>query len=291
MIGLALKRRFGSFWVADFRDEWTQNPYLRFPTRFHANRHRQAERQVLAGADLITAVTAKITNGLHDLAPRAQAVFETIPNGYDPADLQGLNYQQQPYFTLTHIGTLNPARSSLVEPLVKVLKRLVAQGKIPAAELRLQLIGSVNPRYLGCAGLDWVVCQDYLPHREALKAMSHSDLLILAESNPAAFTGKIFEYLGLGRPILGLVHPASPAAELIQRAQAGWVVSSDDSAQLEKIILAIYQGWRSGKAVIKPQATVVSVYNRELQAARLAELILKGNSLKRDNLEARRNSP
>ena len=35
LVARALKRKYHPVWVADFRDEWTQNPYLTFPTRYH----------------------------------------------------------------------------------------------------------------------------------------------------------------------------------------------------------------------------------------------------------------
>ena len=201
LVGLELKRRYQCRWITDFRDEWTQNPYLKYPTPFHCRKHRQMERQVLQNAEVIISVTEPITAGLHHLAPDSKAVFATIPNGFDPDDLEGRHYQRKPYFLMTHVGSLNRDRAELVRPLIIVLKKMISAGQIGMNDLRLRFIGPGS--YQSFQNLPFVEIGDSLPHAAALDIMAQSDLLILAEANPAAFTGKIFEYLGLNRPILG----------------------------------------------------------------------------------------
>lgn len=275
LIGKALKQKYQGIWVADFRDEWTQNPYLSFPTRFHLWRHRRAEQSVLIGADIVISVTDAITKGLAQIAPRSKAHFETIPNGYDPQDFLELNSSGQSRFILTHAGTLNPTRAKLLKTLLNLLKKKDALWE---SKIHLRFVGAGSYRELNLCGLEWVDFIDYIPHKEAIRMMCESDLLILAEPNPKAFTGKIFEYLRTRRPILGLVHPESPAARLIHDAHAGWIIQPEDIPALHSVLLQCFQAKQTGIAAIQPREEIIRQYSRESQAKRLEEIILARQS-------------
>ncbi len=278
LIGWHLKQSFNRPWIADFRDEWSQNPYLSFPARCLISRHRQAERRVLNGADIVLAVTDKICNGLQNLAHESGAQFHVIPNGFDPEDFKGLTPGQEQRFTITHVGTLNRERGKLMLPLIRQLNRLISTGQLPDDSVKLKLAGPGNYRRLNLPDKGWVETAPYLPHHDALQIMSDSGLLVLAESNPAAFTGKIFEYLALKRPILGLVPPQSPAAGLIRRSGAGWVAGCDDGPDMDmklaQILLESYRAWKSGKKICRGKPEIIARYNREKQTRQLEELIL-----------------
>lgn len=277
LIARELKRQYGYPWVADFRDEWSQNPYLSAATRYHWKRHKKAEQTVLHEADAVISVTDKITRGLQVIAPDSQAAFYTIPNGFDPDDFlsfhAGLGTKSNQQWTLTHVGTVNRSRAELLLPFIRTLKKLSTSGKIPLSTVKLQLIGAgdwSNPEF---SGLDWIETQNYLPHQEALKILSQTDLAILAEANPAAYTGKIFEYLGLQKPILGLVHPESPAAQLIKEADAGYVAGLEEGPLLDEALINSYQSWQKGISPVQPNLEVIARFNRERQAKQLAKIM------------------
>lgn len=280
LIGLQLKQRFNLPWIADFRDEWSQNPYSSFPAKCQRFRHRQAERRVLNGADLVLTVTDKISTGLRELAPRSRALFQVIPNGFDPDDFLGLTPEPNSYFTITHVGTLNQERGILLQPLIQQLGGLIKTGRLPGGAVKLKLVGQGNYRDINFPESVLVETLPYVSHHEALQIMSGSDLLILAEPNPAAFTGKIFEYLALKRPILGLVHPQSPAAGLIREAKAGWVIGPGNDpdthpiGDISSILLQCYDAKKSDRACCQWKPDVIARYNREKQAKQFEELIL-----------------
>lgn len=280
LIARQLKQHLKLPWIADFRDEWSQNPYFSFPAKCQLFRHRQVERSVLNGADLVLTVTDKISNGLLQLAPKSGALFEVIPNGFDPDDFRGLTPEPDTHFTITHVGTLNAERGKLLQPLFQVLDDLIGTGQLPCGAIKLKLAGQGNYRDLNFPENILVETLSYVSHHEALQVMSGSDLLILAESNPAAFTGKIFEYMALKRPILGLVHPLSPAANLIREAGAGWVIGSGNDPDtynpedIGSILLQCYDAKQSGKACCQWNPEVIARYNREKQAKQLEEMIL-----------------
>lgn len=282
IIGYRLKQSFNLPWIADFRDEWSQNPYFSFPARCQLFRHRQAEGRVLNEADLVLTVTDQISSGLRELAPQSRARFQVIPNGFDPDDFRGLTPEPDPYFTITHAGTLNQERRNLLLPLIQQLDGLIKNGNWPGGRVKLKLVGQGNYRDMNFPETLGVETLPYVSHHEAIRIMSNSDLLILAESNPAAFTGKIFEYLALKRPILGLVHPRSPAAALIRETGAGWVAGSGDHLDtthyapedIAAILLQCYHARQSNTACCQWKPEAIARFNREKQAQQLEELIL-----------------
>ena len=80
-----------------------------------------------------------------------------------------------------------------------------------------------------------------LERSEALGLQRRADtLLVLAEGNevrPArsVATGKLFEYLGAGRPIL-VLGEESEAARIVREAQAGIVAPGDDPRAIADVL-------------------------------------------------------
>ena len=90
LVGRALKRRFGCRWVVDMRDPWTDISYYKeLPHTPPALRMDAAlERSVLSRADAVISVSEGVGDLLKAKAPLHQ--YETLPNGYDPADIEYL---------------------------------------------------------------------------------------------------------------------------------------------------------------------------------------------------------
>jgi len=81
----------------------------------------------------------------------------------------------------------------------------------------------------------------YVIHSEAIKYMMSSTVLILIipshKSNKSIITGKLFEYLATGKPILCLGPVDGDAAEILQRYHLGKCFSYDDVEGIENYIL------------------------------------------------------
>ena len=76
----------------------------------------------------------------------------------------------------------------------------------------------------------------FLPYGEALAAQRAADALLLliphaGGRGDSVLSGKVYEYLAAGRPILAAVPPSGVAADLIRRTGAGEVVDRDDAGR------------------------------------------------------------
>ena len=74
-----------------------------------------------------------------------------------------------------------------------------------------------------------------MPHEKCLELMVNSPILLLILASEGCetsgiVTGKLFEYLFSGKPILAIAPKENIAANIVQSAKAGIVVSSNEEA-------------------------------------------------------------
>ena len=155
----------------------------------------------------------------------------------------------------------------------------IRSGRIPRDGLVFHHIGcggdvaqAAASRGIGHA----VRAHGFLPHRAALAAASENDVLLLVlppgPSGRPILTGKLFEYLGLGLPILALA-PEGPAASLVREAGAGCVVDPQDAQGVAAALARFYSDTTSTELPAIPDPTVIERFDRRRQAADLAELL------------------
>ena len=246
LIGAAVKQATGVPWVADLRDSVAANPDRRVDRL--AVRMKEKAQAIVAGlvarrADAVVTVSDAISQEMRDLG--AERV-ETIPNGCDFDDFEGLEYHPGERFRITHTGTFfghrdpRPFLSALAATESDVVARFVGGLRSTDREFAEEL------------GLgDRVEEIPHVPRRSALELQRDSEalLLLLPEAGGRGRTvpsGKIFEYLAAGRPILAAVPPDGVAAELVRRADAGVVVAPDDVAALTAAIEGLRARWKRG---------------------------------------------
>lgn len=207
LIGLGLKRALGVKWVADFRDPWTDIDFyaqLKL-TRWADAKHKRLEGEVLREADRVLAVGWTMASDLEELGAKR---VQVITNGYDPGDLPIPAEPVDEEFSLVHVGSLPPTRNA--PDLWLALKRLCDGDPGFASRFRLRLVGPVDHTIMQSileAGLSGQVQHvGRVSHGEAMQCMQRArvQLLLLNETAnvKGILSGKLFEYVSTGRPIL-----------------------------------------------------------------------------------------
>ncbi len=278
LIALRLKKLFPHItWIADFRDPWTNIDFYKDLnlTKWADRLHHKLEKRVIQGADAVVVVSKGMEKEYISMNP---ASIHVIPNGFDEEDFKtDQPLQMDEYFSLSHIGTLNAARNPSV--LWKALAILCAEDNQFKSDLRINLIGKVDYSvvediyYNGLK--DNLIKIDYLPHREAVARQQSSQLLLLLiNRTPNAsgiITGKCFEYLASGRPVLGIGPVDGDAANLLQETGSGKMVGFEDVEALTKTVRDYYKLYKNKALTL--DAGSVAHYSRKSLTEQLANLL------------------
>ena len=253
-LGARLSRELEIPLVLDFRDPWTRaNFYPRRPA-WARRIDQRLERDCLLQAARIVTVNEQIRDELRQSAPELPAErFVVIPNGFDPADFAGVERRPADRWTIAHVGSIFASRVPYT--FLSVLEDWLDREPALLDDVRLRLVGRVCPEMLERVSegpLSQVVVLDgYLSHRESVHAMVDADLLLLLTNeemhDPGMITGKLFEYLGAGRPILALASPGE-ASRIVEETKAGYAVPPKDAAAIRGLLETLYREWKHTSA-------------------------------------------
>ena len=272
LAGMLLKNLVKIKWVADFRDAWTNGETQPCPTLFHAFLNRYFEKTVLRTADRVISMCDHLSQNLqrkHGYFFK-QKKFITIANGYDNEDFENLmNLVPNKKFTITHCGSIS--RVSDPEPFLKAIKLLFQlhpylKQKIKIQFFGIDLFGRLNYLSDKLQLDDCISPIQYLPHRMALKEIMKSHLLLLTinkQTGEEIITGKIFEYLGSGKPIL-LISSAGEVSKLIRSLKRGTAVTGQKIEIIKDIIYNYFQMFQEKKLVFSKPLSVKKFERKEL---------------------------
>ncbi|HSJ53228.1 MAG TPA: glycosyltransferase family 4 protein, partial [Anaerolineae bacterium] len=279
LVGLQLKRRTGLPWLADFRDPWLGNFAHSFPTSLHERWAGRLERQVVETADRVIVVSEPMREALlaryANLSPHRVL---TLPNGYDPADMEGVEPlgHDPERMVIVYSGSFY-GKQQTPFCFLQGLKDAIAAGHLPAGRVRVLFVGAMNRdirqqvESMDLGGSIQVT--GYVAHTQSVGYLHGADLLLLVvgsgPGSQAVLTGKIFEYLAAGKPILALAPPGA-AANLVREARAGVVVDPEDVGAISAQIALCYRDWERGVLGVTSVPQVVARYDRRQLTATLA---------------------
>ncbi|MCX7626109.1 MAG: glycosyltransferase [Candidatus Sumerlaeaceae bacterium] len=274
LIGLYLRRRYRIFWIADFRDGWSTNPYFaNYPTLLHRRLNERLEETVAKEADLLLAVSEPIAEHLRQLCGVGEKV-QVIPNGFDLDDFNGLPAQEFDRFTLVYTGTLFGQRSP--EPLFAAMRILFDEHPELRGELQAWFLTKWQPEHEAMIeryGLqDNVKNLGLMSYRTALAVQKSAHALVAIEGpsthGEMMLTQKVFEYMACGKPILAIT-PENALAKVIRETGAGCVIDPEDITGLVARLYELFLGTFD----YRPKLNIIAKYHRREQTRQLAKFM------------------
>ena len=240
LIGLRLKKQFPSIkWIADLRDPWTDIYYYdQFYHSFLSKTiDKRLENQVLLSADKIITVGESLKDLFRKKIPSVNSTIEVITNGYDDADFKDKKSTNPDKFTISYIGTLSDAYP--INTFLNALRVFEEKG----IDLNLRFVGSVSPNQkeliLSKAEKSSVDFIPFVDHSMAIDYMNDTTVLLLIipdhQSNKSIITGKLFEYIATGKPVLCIGPADGDAAKIIKYTASGSTFSYDDLKGIESL--------------------------------------------------------
>lgn len=273
LIGAAVHAITKLPWIADFRDEWTSDPYRQFPTPLHKQLNASLERLVVHRATAVVSATKFITDDFRNRYSRQKSEkFVTITNGFD-YDPVASTHHHSSVFTIIHTGSF--AKSDGPDVFFKALQFTLQNGTISRNELRVLFIGAYGiavPTDLK----DVVSTIPFLPYHKMPEYFAQADALLLVISprrGKAANTTKIFDYIASGKPIFAIIPPEGQAAQLLRETKTGIIVAPDKITSITRELERMFQLWRNGNLTINANKQRITRYSRQNLTHSLAQVL------------------
>jgi hypothetical protein len=273
LVALFLKKKFPNIkWIADMRDEISENPLLPRVLRI---KYRRYEKEIIKYCDVITAASQPFLENFKkkafDLNRQNNIIFEEIRNGFDfNMDIDTLNsYYPNKKFTISYVGSLY----GRISPQ-NFFKALISLEDDILNNIKVNFVGTTKPIKIPLKLQNVVNIIPKVPHNEAIKIMKNSDALLLIHPEKTFYPGKLFEYLGSLRPIIALVNKEGISADLIRRANAGFIADFNNIEEIRNAIKKSYYNWKRN---IMPNFNFefIKTLHRKYQVKKLENLILK----------------
>lgn len=271
-IGKQLQQKYNIRWLADFRDPWSQIYYNQILPRTAVAEQvdEKMEKSILKQADEVIVVSRSQAEDFRKIVERG---YRVITNGFDPADYRDITPKEESSAGLLvrHIGNIGEA--AVPETFLKAVHELRDE-----MDLRIEFIGDVHPKLPKLADQlnlqNIVAFEEYQPHRVALEKMCGADLLLLSipdvENIKHHIPGKLFEYLGSGRPVLMLGPVDGDSAEILRKEKAGIACEFNNLACIRDALKSLTG--QSGKTVSE-EYRINHRYSRVKLTEKLSQLI------------------
>lgn len=258
LIGYFLKKKYNIPWVADFRDEWINNPYFDFDLKnnpYHKLLY-SLEKRIVTNASHTITISDYAKQNYIDTYGLKQHQVTSITNGYDEEDFAQILQNEKPNdkFTIVYSGLIY-SKYRDVSPLLHALRELVEEGRIDKNMFRFRIIGvESNDSDLAEKTLEYGLSKNiealgYIAHRETLEFCVDADLLfcMIGSDNKfrGCYTGKIFDYLRCDQPILAFAPYEGAVDLLLSETGHGTCVLESENEKIKEVILEEYKHWQA----------------------------------------------
>lgn len=252
-------------WIADMRDEMSLNPGLSNAKRESL---RLVEYEIDKYASAITSVSLPIVNDFKHLCSNVTN-FEEVRNGFDH-DLT-FNKHRNNVFTLGYFGTFY----GNIKPTHFFVALNELKLKYPYFNFKVELYGVHNNYTTPSSLTENIEVFPALPYTEAISRMAEMDALILLlpkQDRKGVYSGKIFDYLSVNKPIIATVDVDDVAAELLNSLQNNYVCQFDDVNAIKELIWTCYQEWINIDSNFE-RVNDIQSFHRKFQVNKLEFLI------------------
>lgn len=276
VIGHALQRLSGLPWIADFRDPMLDEYYPPDPLTRRVRRRIETRTLQRCAAAVVT--TPGVLRRYREQYPAAKCTL--IENGYDEADFAQLPVQHPAAqrFTLLHSGLIYPSERD-PSAFLQAVGELARDGRLHATRFRTVLRAPGHEEWLKAriahyGAADIVELAPHLGYRDALADMAHADgLLVLQAANcNEQIPAKLYEYLRLRRPLLGLTDAGGDTAATLRAAGIDTIAPLDSVNDIKRVLLRFIEDAQAGIAPL-PSAPSVAACSRSMRTAQLAQLM------------------
>jgi glycosyltransferase involved in cell wall biosynthesis len=279
LLGWLLSLLSGKPLVLDLRDPWSIEPNYRAARTPAANRRvDRMERRFFLRAARIVLNTESARDAYRaryaGLIPPER--FTTIRNGFDPTLYGPAPEPPGPSgpFEVVYFGHLRPAKNAIL--FLEGFRRFIEAERLGPGEAVLTTLGTRTVgdeeaiTRLGLAG--YTRTHPWVPVTEGQALLGRADLLLdlMGPDHALQVSGKLYDYLACGRPILAIT-PNEETGRILEETRAGTRVALDAGA-IAVALAAALAAKRAGQR-FEPDQEGLARYQAGPAARRLADIL------------------
>ena len=265
-----IKKRFNVPIIFDYRDPFTFN--LELHGQKAIDKRFLFEKSILSSTDFVITVTQTMKKKMEEGFKIEK--ISVIPNGYDDDDFQindNLTKDKSSPLIISYIGKTYGEYTTM--PFLIALNQIKNQLN----DIEVRYIGSftkIEIDFIKNNKLDQIVkLIPYCSHDEAIAYNQESDVLLMVIANDKwkyNVTGKIFEYIRSGKPILAIIPEDGDAAKILKEtATANLIVSPSNLEANPKLLFSAFNRAQP----FNPNQDAISKYSRKELTRKLARII------------------
>ncbi len=279
LVARAVSKRCNIPYALDFRDDWLENPRHQYATSLHVKAHKYLENKAISDASSIITINDAIASAIRRRHPAAANKVTIISQGFDPEDFTHRSEEPAASRPLKFLYSGVFYDRQKPDYFLQALARFVKQQ--PHAAIQADFVGLVPdyvPTLVENLGLkSRVNFHGYVNHDLAISHLQGADVLwMTVGSGPGQSqisTSKLFEYIGAGKPILGLI-PDGAAKSTLLTCDAAFIAPPEDVEAIETQISRLYASWEENR-LVGPSAAFSMQFDRRSLTKTLAGILNK----------------
>ncbi|MDX2360090.1 MAG: hypothetical protein QNK23_04750 [Crocinitomicaceae bacterium] len=255
-------------WIADMRDEMSLNPLAIETVR---KTLRKKEQRFANHITAVTTVSKPILDDFVKIFPNVK-YFEEVRNGYDHTIEPESGFNEK--FTMVYAGTFY----GKIKPdlFLEQLSLLMKEGTI-GDDISIRFVGTSKNFNLPIDLEKYAEFVAKVPYLKAVEIMKDADCNLLfcpPFDAMGRYTGKLFDYLSVEKPILAMIDKKDVGADLIEEHQGGFVADFYNEEEIREMLIKAYTLWKN-KERLPISREKTNQLHRKHQVEKLKQLIEK----------------
>lgn len=278
LIAERLSEQFKIPFVSDYRDLFSSNQFDVNESDKRKRKKYKLEAEWLSKSSGVTVLDDFAKNLITNIDPSVSGKIKVIPHGFDQDDFKEKDISNFEYKE----GKLNWLYSGLFyesnqpDIFLNAIKKVGEKNESFINDIHLHFQGGLDSRIkklIKRLELEKSVTDyGYLSHNISAVNLMEADILWMissfSESLKQIKSGKLFEYIGAKKPVLGLVHEGE-ASKILEKYKIGYHARPNNINDVTAKVEEIYQLWKLNKY---PEVSdeFVEHYNRKKLSGELA---------------------
>lgn len=248
-------------YVLDYRDPWSQSSFDYLAKGKWWS--QPLERRVLQKAAACTIVSPSWAALQADAFQLARSP-EVVTNGYDPEEMAAIEPHSFEDFAIVYTGSFYSGQRE-IDPVIRAVQAAAGFLGPSDPQIRLHYFGAyshhVRERAERYGALHLVQIHGQVPRTEALAAAKGAGVVAVIAgirdrvnaAERGIVTGKLFEPLGLGIPILLIAPTGSDATTIMEMSGAGRSFQAGEALAMGEWLAAMARREERGRYVPPPE--------------------------------------